>query len=116
MGDLAPDPAELAKAVALAVRYDFEVVAEKKVKRQVYFIQAASGPIKIGVADNPVKRLHSMQSCNHEPLTMLCARPGGRVTEYEYHDRFSAHRIRGEWFNPAPEILEEIERIRTVLA
>lgn len=34
-----------------------------------------------------------------------------RDAERDYHARFAAHRLRGEWFAPHPDILAEIEHL-----
>lgn len=80
----------------------------------VYFIQAASGPIKIGRAADARVRLAEIQTGSHEELVLLATVPGGRVVERQLHQRFAEHRIRGEWFAPAADILAEIERARNI--
>lgn len=65
-----------------------------------YFIQEdADGPIKIGEAANPVKRLEQMQTGNPRELHVAAVILAGRNTEWQLHGywRASAH-IRGEWF------------------
>jgi hypothetical protein len=37
--------------------------------------------------------------------------PGGRRAERELHRRFEAHRLRGEWFAPVPELLAFVETL-----
>lgn len=76
----------------------------------VYFVQAADGGlIKIGIANDLRSRLKSLQAQCPVPLRCLAALPGYRELEIELHDRFSAHRRHGEWFEPAPELLELID-------
>lgn len=77
----------------------------------VYFIQAGQGPIKIGVATNINKRLSMLQVGNHEPLSVLATVQGGINLETKLHWKFHKHRVRGEWFEPHPDILAEIERL-----
>jgi hypothetical protein len=74
----------------------------------VYFIQSASGPIKIGVAIDPRDRMRLIQSVHHEPLTLLGTAAGGRIREATLHAEFSRYRIRGEWFEPTPLLLARI--------
>lgn len=76
--------------------------------QRVYFIGAETGPIKIGIASNPVSRLRTLQTGHHERLELLATCDGGMTKERAYHDRFAAHRLSGEWFARAPEILAEI--------
>ena len=79
----------------------------------VYFIQAGlSGPIKIGVANNPKARLHTFQVGHYEELRLLAAIEGAEPEEAALHRRFASLRIRGEWFRPARALLEEIAKYR----
>jgi hypothetical protein len=71
----------------------------------VYFVQAADGPVKIGISKNPPARMVKMQADNHSPLTLLAVTPGGVAEEQAFHLRFAASRLHGEWFSPAPELL-----------
>lgn len=65
----------------------------------VYFIQArGGGPIKIGYSANPEKRLAALQTASPYDLAILAIRPGSRDDEAALHDRLSAHRLRGDWF------------------
>jgi hypothetical protein len=77
-------------------------------KSWVYFVQARSGHIKIGIAVNPRKRMCHLQSHHPEPLRLLACIPGGRDMERALHKEFAAHRVTGEWFKPAPELVERI--------
>lgn len=80
--------------------------------RTVYFIQAASrsGPIKIGVAVSPADRLAKIQRMSPVLLDIIAEiRGGGQPEEARLHARFASHRLHGEWFSPAPELLAYIE-------
>lgn len=73
----------------------------------VYFIQAGpEGPIKIGISEDPHQRLKTMQPSNPEPLALIGAYPMRPPDEPVLHHRFKQHRIRGEWFTPAQEIID----------
>jgi hypothetical protein len=76
--------------------------------KSLYFIQAGdNGPIKIGVARNFEKRLASMQSSCPELLIVLKVIPSaGHSMEKHLHRYFAAHRLRGEWFSPHPDVLD----------
>ena len=77
----------------------------------VYFVQAGeNGPIKIGWSLNALRRLAKMQADNHERLTILGVANVGRTTEAKFHRQFARHRLRGEWFRPASEILLKAAR------
>jgi hypothetical protein len=80
----------------------------------VYFIQAGSGPIKIGVARDAYSRRNDLQIGNHEPLRVVLAVPGDVAVESSLHAAFASLRIRGEWFrNRNP--LRAFVRLLTVL-
>lgn len=72
-----------------------------------YAIQAGpDGPIKIGVARKPAERLKTLQTGNASELRGLAA---WRVLPYEeaaIHKAFADLRLRGEWFKPAPELID----------
>lgn len=73
----------------------------------VYFIQEGEdGPIKIGWAKDPRRRLASMQSGNPRRLHLLGAiKTKRRLLERELHDRFIEDHLTGEWFSPSSELL-----------
>jgi hypothetical protein len=94
-----------------------EVLKEErraKAARLVYFIAAQSGPIKIGIAVNPLARLSGLQTSHHEKLELLATCGGGMGQEKRYHYQFRKHRLKGEWFERAPEILAEIDRLNEI--
>ena len=77
----------------------------------VYFIGAIEGPIKIGTSTDIIRRLRALQSSHPEPLYLFAADAGGSQKERAYHTRFAKHRLTGEWFARAPEILAEIRSL-----
>jgi hypothetical protein len=77
--------------------------------RVVYFIQSGDGgQIKVGTTDDLPYRLRLLQSGNPEELTVLATLPGGRREEAQLHRALLLHRRRGEWFVPAPELLQAV--------
>lgn len=71
----------------------------------IYFIRSGEdGPIKIGQARDPEDRLICLQTGSAERLTIETAMLGAPEVEFRLHRKFAEHRIRGEWFQPAPEI------------
>lgn len=73
----------------------------------VYFIQAnpPEGPVKIGYTGRRAsQRLAEGQTFAPEELTVLVEAIGTYEDEAKLHRLFERHRIRGEWFNYAPEI------------
>lgn len=81
----------------------------------VYIIQAESGPVKIGVANNTEQRLAAHQSSNHELLTLLysfacSSNEQARAIELALHHRYKDQNIRGEWFSVEPDnIIADLE-------
>lgn len=76
----------------------------------VYFVQAGTdGPIKIGTATDLLKRVSALQTGNAATLHILGFIPGGPYEESAMHDRFSHLRIRGEWFQSSPELLDFVK-------
>lgn len=65
--------------------------------RAAYFVQAGeAGPVKIGTARDPQKRLRILQCAHSEDLRLRLVVP--EADEACFHHRFSHLRIRGEWF------------------
>lgn len=86
--------------------------------REVYFILGETTQlIKIGVANCAEQRLSNLRTGCSEPLMLLavvlCPKRGD--LERELHRRFAKHRVRGEWFSPAPEIITYIAENETPL-
>lgn len=77
--------------------------------RWTYFIGSRGGAVKIGAAKCVRGRLKILQAHNSEPLEVLAMVRGGEVLESAYHALFARHRMNNEWFNPAPEVLAEID-------
>lgn len=78
--------------------------------RSVYFVEAATGLIKIGVATDPDGRLRALRTMSPVSLRLVLTIPGvGAAGEIELHRRFAEHRSHGEWFRPAPELTAFIQ-------
>lgn len=76
----------------------------------VYFVQAGeSGPIKIGLSDNPAGRVASLQTAHPECLRLLRVIPGNGKYERALHKRFAGLRLQGEWFKPDKTLLAYID-------
>lgn len=80
--------------------------------RRIYFIGSEAGPIKIGVADCAKSRLETLQTGSPVKLFIMAEMSGGPNIERSYHEKFSEHRLHGEWFAPHPDILAEIDRLK----
>jgi hypothetical protein len=79
----------------------------------IYFVGPEGGPIKIGFASRLEFRLKDLRTMNAFPLIVHAVAQGSPRLERDYHKRFAEHRLHGEWFDPAPEILAEIDRINS---
>jgi hypothetical protein len=75
-----------------------------------YFIQGqVMRLIKIGLAKNISERLNTLQCGSPDNLVVLKTISGN--VERVYHKRFAHFRLHGEWFRPAPELLEFIKEL-----
>lgn len=81
-----------------------------KKRAVIYFVQAETGPIKIGSTSYLASRMVTLRGQSPVALTLLATMEGDRTAEFRLHARFAAHRLHGEWFAPHPDILAEIER------
>jgi hypothetical protein len=79
-------------------------------RARVYFIEGA-GLVKIGVATDVGARFRGLCNSCPVPLTLLGHCAGTLDDEAEWHRRFAHLRRHGEWFEPAPELLAEIDRL-----
>jgi hypothetical protein len=78
----------------------------------LYFIQAeAGGPIKIGYTGWPEKRLVTLQVAHAEKLVILAKTKTSKENERQIHEHFAGSRIRGEWYEPTPELLANIAEV-----
>ncbi len=75
----------------------------------VYFVRRGDGLVKIGTSRVLQHRLTSL-AAEHGPLELLGQCPGSYETEREWHERFAACRIEGEWFRPSPDLRRAIRR------
>lgn len=79
----------------------YEGAAHEGTQGSVYFIQAGTGPIKIGHSRaGASSRLSVLQTAHYEDLRILGEVLGPKGSEYRFHVLFAEHRIRGEWFAP----------------
>lgn len=73
------------------------------------FQQGEDGPIKIGSAKDPEKRLATLQCGNPTELRPLGAWWAPPEHEHALHGALKHVRVRGEWFEPTPALLFFIE-------
>lgn len=99
------------QAVANVIDLAIQRETTKNPLARVYFVQdGESGPIKIGTSTNIKNRMYQLRANAKNDLVLLALIGGGRWVESLLHTLFSHIRIRGEWFHPAPELLEYIEK------
>ena len=72
----------------------------------IYFIQILpDGPIKIGFTKGrPELRLVALATASPYKMALMGVIEGDEKAEKQLHSRFFAHRMKGEWFRPVPEI------------
>ena len=81
----------------------------------VYFISTKrKNVVKIGIANNPNKRLKTFQTANYEELIILRVikvenRALAFKLETALHQKFKKYHIRGEWFKLTPTVINFIE-------
>jgi predicted GIY-YIG superfamily endonuclease len=78
----------------------------------VYFVQSASGFIKIGFSTDLERRIKQLRIGNPEKLVVLAAFLAPSRLEWQLHRKFSDLAASGEWFFPDDRIRIEIGRLR----
>lgn len=113
------DPAEAVRKMRAEIQALRDLIAAedaawgKSAPSLVYFIRRASdGVIKIGVSRDVTKRLGGLQTSTPDELSLVGTIPGDERVEAEWHARFAAAHIRGEWFRPVPDLLAAIAALR----
>ena len=80
----------------------------------VYFMQAQTGgPIKIGWSADVRRRMESFQPGCPIPLKIILCVRGSIYDEQIIHKKFSRFRLHGEWFEPAAELLQFLDVLRS---
>ena len=80
---------------------------------KVYFIQDASGCIKIGWSSDVTRRITNLQEGCSSKLELLATLSGGASLEAHLHDTFENDRVTGEWFSPSADLLKYIEMVKS---
>lgn len=65
------------------------------------------GLIKIGMSEDPDRRLGELQVGSDQPLRLVAVIPG--VSESMLHRHFAPYRVHGEWFEPAEPLVKFVE-------
>jgi predicted DNA-binding transcriptional regulator AlpA len=79
----------------------------------IYIIQAVTGPIKIGIAENPRRRIAELQTANPYGLVMcgFFQSKNDRAFEAHAHVTQAADRLSGEWFRNSPIVCAYVQEI-----
>jgi len=80
-------------------------------KSYVYFVQAETGQIKIGFSCNMPSRLRQLRTACPVELKLLGVVEGNKAKERVLQEQFYQYNIRGEWFNPSPELCSAIKNL-----
>jgi hypothetical protein len=73
----------------------------------IYFLHnPAAAAIKIGFSQRAMKRIRTHRFNHLEPLYLIGITAGNRVNERAIHSMLMEHRLRGEWFKTAPEVVQ----------
>lgn len=80
----------------------------------IYFIKSTiSHEIKIGfTSSDAAKRLSTIQTSHPYKLELLAQVPGDRKFEKSLHQKFEQYRLKGEWFQPHPDIINFISTLK----
>ncbi len=72
------------------------------------------GPVKIGIARNPIQRLLTLQVGCPQALHLVAVVPAPRCVERVLHTALAVSRIHGEWFEPSPEVERLVSELRNL--
>jgi len=79
----------------------------------IYAVQVGEdGPIKIGWCECIQKRLAALQRANPAPLRVVVTILARRIVEKHLQAFLRDHHLRGEWFHPAPEVLDALSHLK----
>jgi hypothetical protein len=73
-----------------------------------------SGAVKIGVSQNARKRASELQVASPRPLALVVDVPAPKGFEKFLHALLAADRLKGEWFNPSPRVLEAVAELEAL--
>lgn len=73
----------------------------------IYFIQTADNRyVKIGTAEDPIKRLAGIQTSMPYKIRLIGVMLGDYALESTLHHKFRSTRVRGEWFQTTRALVE----------
>jgi len=75
----------------------------REVKMVYFILNRRAKAFKIGISQDPKRRMRGLQSANADELEMLGVMDGGIEKEDSIHTMLWKYWIRGEWFKWCPE-------------
>lgn len=79
---------------------------------RIYAVRSLpSGFIKIGISNNPARRVSDLQTGSAERLELIGTRAGNSQEEERLHRIFGDLRVNGEWFRPGHLLLSWTETL-----
>lgn len=71
--------------------------------------------VKIGftAAKNPNTRIKAIAQGTPHKVRLLAAIGGDRFLELQYHREFAIAHVKGEWFEPSPDVLTRVKTINS---
>jgi hypothetical protein len=77
----------------------------------IYFVlNRRARAFKIGLAEDPTRRLAELQTGSPDRLELLAWIPGDGATERQWHREWAGHRLEGEWFTATVPLARAIRR------
>jgi len=101
---------EISKLETVRQRAQAKRSTDRTIDGMVYFARRGS-TVKIGFSSSPPRRLRNLETAAGLPFDEVVLVKGNRALEQRYHRRFQEHRTDGEWFQVAPEIRLEMDRL-----
>jgi len=76
-------------------------------KKEQYVYAISDGKyIKVGISNNPKRRLKQLSTGHPKKLYLFGYFAGGRTLEQQLHIKFQKIRSNGEWMYPSDELIE----------
>ncbi len=87
-------------------------LSEVEKRPSVYFLLTEDEQrLKIGKSKTPRKRIHALRMTSPVWLEIAAIVPGYSNVEWWLHQRFSKHRLHGEWFKYEGDLRETVEAL-----
>jgi hypothetical protein len=80
--------------------------------RVYVLLDAGNSLVKIGCSMAPEFRVRDVENQLKRRLVLVASMKGDFTKERALHVKLAAHRVFGEWFHIAPEVLDVVETIK----